>query len=210
MDKDFLKKTDDRYKRMQSAVNASASQTQTLQDEISDLLQKQAIRLADPHLPDFYSQMFVVPKKDGGWRPIINLKSLNSYLCIPHFKLENIQNLKDVLLQNDYMAKVDLKDAYLTVPMHHTAYKYLRFTWKGKCYKFTSPIQSCSSPTHFRQATQTNSVIFEESGSPTVSIHRRHPTHGIIGKPFERASCTYDESFEESRFPTEFQEMHRR
>ena len=31
---------------------------------------------------------------------------------------------------------MDLKDAYLTVPMHHTAYKYLR--WKGKCYKFTS------------------------------------------------------------------------
>ena len=36
------------------------------------------------------------------------------------------------------MAKVDFKDAYLTVPMHHTAYKYLRFTWKGKRYEFTS------------------------------------------------------------------------
>ena len=65
------------------------------------------------------------PKIDGGWRPIINLKSLNSYLFTPHFKLENIQSLKDVLLQNDFMVKVDLKDAYLTVPMHHSAYKYL-------------------------------------------------------------------------------------
>jgi hypothetical protein len=55
--------------------------------------------------------MFVVPKKDGGWRPIINLKSLNSYLFTPHFKLESIQSLKDVLLQNDFMVKVDLKDA---------------------------------------------------------------------------------------------------
>ena len=119
-------------------VKLSSNQEQTLQDEISDLLQKRAIRLTDPHSLGFYSQMFVVPKKDGGWRPIINLKYLNSYLHTPHFKLESIQSLKDVLLVNHYMVKVDLKDAYLTVPMHHTAYKYLRFSWKGKCYEFTS------------------------------------------------------------------------
>ena len=69
--------------------------------------------------------MFVVPKKYGGWCPIINLKSFNSYLFTPHFKLESIQSLKDVLLQNDFMVKVDLKDAYLTVLMHHSSYKYL-------------------------------------------------------------------------------------
>ena len=119
-------------------INLTVSQARTLQDEISDLLQKHAIRKADACLPGYYSQVFVVPKKDGGWRLIINLKSLNSYLFTPHFKLESIQSLKDVLLQNDFMVKVDLKDAYLTVPMHHSAYKYLRFTWKGKCYEFTS------------------------------------------------------------------------
>ena len=35
------------------------------------------------------------------------------------------------------MAKVDLKDAYLTVPIHSDHKKYLRFTWK-KLYQFKS------------------------------------------------------------------------
>ena len=62
--------------------------------------------------------MFVVPKKDGGWRPIINLKRLNSYLEIPHFKMETIRSLRDVVLPGNYMVKFDLQDTYLTVPMH--------------------------------------------------------------------------------------------
>ena len=67
-------------------INLTASQTQTLQDKISNLLQTQAIRLADPHLPGFYSQMFVVPKKDGGWHPII--KSEESQLLFMHTSLQ--------------------------------------------------------------------------------------------------------------------------
>ena len=53
------------------------------------------------------------PKKDGSWRPIINLKCLSTYLEVPHFKMDGISTLKDVLQKNDFMGKIDLKDAYL-------------------------------------------------------------------------------------------------
>ena len=86
----------------------------------------------------FFSDVFVVPKKDGGWRPIINLKRLNSFLEIPHFKMESIKSLKDVVLPGDYMVKLDLQDAYLTVPMHRSVCKYLRFCWRGEIYEFQS------------------------------------------------------------------------
>ena len=84
----------------------------------------------------FYSPLFVVPKKDGGWRPIINLKRLNQFLCTTHFKMESILSLRDVLKKDDYMIKVDLKDAYLTVPIHAPHRKYLRFLWNGTSYQF--------------------------------------------------------------------------
>ena len=43
---------------------------------------------------------------------IINLKSLNSYLVVSHFKMENIGSLKHVLQEGNFMGKIDLEDAY--------------------------------------------------------------------------------------------------
>ena len=82
--------------------------------------------------------MFVVPKKDGGWRPIINLRKLNAFLSVSHFKMESINSVKDVIQENDYMGKIDLKDAYLTVPVWEKHRKYLKFAWGGQCYQFKS------------------------------------------------------------------------
>ena len=60
----------------------------------------------------FTINMFLVPKKDGDWRPIISLKVLNQYVAKQRFKMEDIRTLKDIIHPRDYMAKLDLKDAY--------------------------------------------------------------------------------------------------
>ena len=75
----------------------------------------------------FLSTLFLVLKKDGGHRPIINLKKLNQFIPHHHFKMKGIHMLKDLLRQGDMMAKVDLKDAYFAVPISEPDKKYLRF-----------------------------------------------------------------------------------
>ena len=60
---------------------------------------------------------FLDPKKDGGERPVINLKSLNKFVKTEHFRMEGIHMLKD-LQPGDWMAKVDLNDDYFMIPMH--------------------------------------------------------------------------------------------
>ena len=65
--------------------------------------------------PGFVSSLFVVLKKEGGHRPVINLKPLNGLIPYERFKMESIHMLKDLLRKGDYMVKIDLKDAYLTV-----------------------------------------------------------------------------------------------
>ena len=87
----------------------------------------------------FLQQCICSPQEGrGGWRPIINIKHLNSFLEIPHFKMESIKRLKDVVLPGDYMVKLDLQDAYLTVPMYRSVCKYLHFCWKEEIYEFQS------------------------------------------------------------------------
>ena len=98
----------------------------------------------------FFSPIFIVPKKEGGWRPVVNLRSLNKYLRIVHFKMESIALLKDILQRGDYMGCLDLKDAYLSVPIAGNCWKYLRFRWEGKNYEFrTLPFGLASAPRVF-------------------------------------------------------------
>ena len=61
--------------------------------------------------------MFIVPKKDWGQRPVINLKSLNKYVKSEHFKMEGLHIVKALSQKSDWMAKVDLKDAFFMVPV---------------------------------------------------------------------------------------------
>ena len=67
----------------------------------------------------FVSNMFLVPKKDGGQRPVVNLKGLNKYVQTEHFKMEGLHTVKQLVRPGDWLTKVDLKDAYFSVPIHH-------------------------------------------------------------------------------------------
>ena len=113
----------------------SPQQTVAMDKEINQLLKKEAIEPCDNNT-GFFSPIFVVPKKDGGWRPIINLKTLNSYVETKHFKMEGIYTLRDILKPGDLMGKIDLKDAYFSVKIDIKHRKYLRFHWKGKSYQY--------------------------------------------------------------------------
>ena len=114
-------------------------QEKVLDQEMKELLAKKAIHQVQTHTPSnrgFISSIFIVPQKDGRNHPVINLKPLNQFLIYEHFKMEGIHMLRDLLKQNDYLVKIDLKDAYLTVPIWKDHQKYLRFLWKGTLHEF--------------------------------------------------------------------------
>ena len=58
--------------------------------------------------------------------------------------------LRDLLKPNDFMAKIDLKDAYFTVPIWKGHQKFLRFLWKGTQWEFAClPFGIASAPRVF-------------------------------------------------------------
>lgn len=147
-------------------LNFSQKDYTSLNEEVQKLLQKEAITLVmNSHEQSFVSQLFAVPKKDGGTRPVVNLKQLNSFVQPESFKMEGIHSLKDLLKAGDWMTKVDLKDAYFAIPVSRHHRKYLQFMWDGKTYQFNClPFGLSSAPWVFTKTTKPVITILRTLG----------------------------------------------
>ena len=117
------------------AFTFTEAESKLITVEVGELLHKQAISWAVSD-DGFISNIFLVPKGKGKWRLILNLKALNLYTEHQHFKMEDIHCVKDLLNRGDYMCKLDLKDAYLSVPIAQCHRKYLKFAWQGTVYQY--------------------------------------------------------------------------
>ena len=143
----------------------SAEQTQLIVEEVKELLGKGAIKEVHNPRGGFYSNLFLVPKKDGGQRPVINLKALNNFVQTEHFKMEGIHTLRDIVNPEDWLAKVDLKDAYFAIPIHQSHHQYLRFIYQGKHYQFQClPFGLSSAPWVFTKTLKPALALLREMG----------------------------------------------
>ena len=84
----------------------------------------------------FTSHIFTVPKPDGSRRLILGLKKLNTFLTSPKFKMSNHNVLRKILPPGSYMVKIDIKDAYLHLPVAYRLQKFLSFVHNHKVYTF--------------------------------------------------------------------------
>ena len=68
------------YRKPASNKFSSAKET-CLNEEIQKMIKKGAVEKVHTHPEEgFHSNLFLVPQKDGGWRPVINLKLLNNFI----------------------------------------------------------------------------------------------------------------------------------
>ena len=114
----------------------SSSQEKIMDQTIKDLLSAGAIRNVAHCEGKFISSVFLVPKSNGSYRFIINLKPLNKFLEYEHFKLEDFRVARRLVTKGCYFGSVDIKDAYYHVPIWPGHCIFLRFIWKGKLYEF--------------------------------------------------------------------------
>jgi hypothetical protein len=108
-----------------------------MENLITDFLDRGIIMVSDHEEGEFISNVFLREKKDGSFRMILNLKELNQFIPYNHFKMDNINSCVRLMKPSCYMASIDLKDAYFSMPVHHDYQKYLKFVWQGVLYKFT-------------------------------------------------------------------------
>ena len=95
--------------------------------EVHDLVENGAVQMIPRSEAKFVSSLFVISKNGGGFRPISNLKPINCYVERLHYKMEGVAMLRDIIQPGDYFTKLDLKDAYLLVPVRKSDQRYLQF-----------------------------------------------------------------------------------
>ncbi|MEW8548334.1 MAG: reverse transcriptase domain-containing protein [Candidatus Thiodiazotropha sp.] len=116
----------------------SVQEEQIIQDEIQKLLEMKVL-IEVEHCPEeFLSPIFVVPKKDGEYRMILNLKNFNENIDYHHFKMDTFESALKLIKPNCFMASVDLRHAYYSIFISEEEQVKLRFVFKGKVFQYVS------------------------------------------------------------------------
>ena len=117
---------------------AGSPRAQALRQEVEAMLAKGALEIALDPGPGFYSCLFLVEKVSGGWRPVISLSHLNEFVQLTPFKMETVASVLLSVREGDFLASLDLKDAYYQIPIHPSSRKLLRFSSEGTIYQFSA------------------------------------------------------------------------
>ncbi|KAI8435449.1 hypothetical protein MSG28_003752 [Choristoneura fumiferana] len=88
-----------------------------MQLAIQNLKDLGAITICSPSRDQYLSKIFLTPKPNGAKRFILNLKNLNKFVEKAHFKMEDYRTAARIIPKGGFMATIDLKEAYLLIPI---------------------------------------------------------------------------------------------
>ncbi len=138
-----------------------------LRAEIAVLLAKDAIEPVPPAdmRSGLFSPYFIVPKKGGGLRPILDLRVLNRALHKLPFKMLTQKRIFGCVRPLDWFAAIDLKDAYFHVSILPRHRPFLHFAFEGQAYQYkVLPFGLSLSPRVFTKVVEAALVPLREQG----------------------------------------------
>ena len=130
-----------------------------------------------PNKPTIVSALGAVPKPDSDDLRLIHdcsmppKKGVNTYINIEKQKFQTIDDAVSVIKKGYYLAKVDLRHAYRSVPTHPSNYHEMGLKWKFKgarCYTYfvdtRLPFGGKSAPGIFHRLTQAVRRMMQRRG----------------------------------------------
>ena len=139
---------------------AGSPRAQALRQEVKAMRAKGALEIArDPG--------------SGSWRPVINLSHLNDFVQLTSFKMETVASVLLSVREGDFLASLDLKDAYFQIPIHRSSRKLLRFMSEG---------DGLSVPSLVLRTVDRSPGLQGLRGGVSVGTHSRDQTSPVSGR----------------------------
>ena len=122
-----------------------------LLEALHQLIDKNAVeQVINKTSLSFFNRLFLVPKPNNKWRPILDLSHLNPFLKTEKFKMETPETIRTSLQGGEWVTSIDFKDAYFHIPIQEQSRKYLRFHVQGQTYQFKAlPFGLSTAPLEF-------------------------------------------------------------
>ena len=159
--------------REQPELSMTDAERRFVDNHLLELLQEGCIKKLEVPLPHgWVSNIFLVPKPNGRFRMILNLKKLNEYVVYTKFQLNQIQKVLDMVLPHDYLCSLDLVSAFSHLYVDKRYHRFFQFKWKGEYYCF------CTMPQGFTDSPR----LFVRLTSPVMALLHRHMVDILIYK----------------------------
>ncbi len=121
------------------STSVQRSTAHVLCTEIMSLLAKGAVETVSPAQSEsgFYSHYFLISKKDGGLRPILDRRHLSRALMKRPFNDHIETDPLTSITRGLVLFLLDLKDAYFHIQIAHHHMRFLRFAFERVAYPYT-------------------------------------------------------------------------
>ena len=145
-----------------------------LLEALHQLIDKNAVeRVQNPKSLGFFNRLFLVPKPNNKWRPILGLSKLNLFLKVEKFKMETPETIRTSLQQGEWVTSVDFKDAYFHIPIQEQSRRYLRFHVQDRTYQFKAlPFGLSTVPMEFTVLAKEVKLMAIHRGIRSLSLKR--------------------------------------
>ena len=109
------------------------------------LIQKNAVEKVKTQMsPAFFNRLFLLPKCNNKWRPILDIRSMNDNLKSEKFKMETPESTRTYLQKGEWVTSIDFKDTYFHISINPQSRKYLRFHIQGQSNQYKALLFSLS------------------------------------------------------------------
>ncbi|KAA6402068.1 MAG: hypothetical protein EZS28_002402 [Streblomastix strix] len=90
----------------------------------------------NPQSVKYLNKTFIIPKKDGRIRKILDCRQVNQQLGDLKYKSEDFRTVYNIAQRGDYGTTLDISSAYNHILVSDELQQFLAFQFKGKTYTY--------------------------------------------------------------------------